>query len=68
MSYMKMFLESSMVHIEAVSLDGLTRFITDIKASSLKEAEIMFFSMMRVQKNIENDMYTIEIMNIIRSE
>lgn len=68
MSYMKKFLEASIVHIEAVLLDESIRFITEIKASSFKEAEIIFFSMMRVQKNIESDMYTIEIMNLVRSE
>lgn len=68
MSYMKKFLEASKVHIEAVSNNKLIKYKTDVKASSLKEAEIMFFAMMKVQKGIENNQYSIEVMDIKRSE
>lgn len=65
MSYMKKFLEESLVKIVAISNDSTTIFKANIKASSFKEAEINFFSLMREEKHLEpGDDYTIKRMDI----
>jgi len=65
MSYMKKFLEISIVHIEAVSNDQKKRYLVDLKSSSRKEAEINFYTLMRAQKQLEpGDDYTIHVMDV----
>ncbi len=68
MSYMKRLLEATYFHIKAISTDRKIKYSTDIKASSPKEAEINFYSLMRQVKNLEpGDDYKITVLKI-RSE